>query len=94
MTTNHSSDGNTYAPVVEFEHQGKKYRFKDSISSNPPSYRTGEAVAVLCNPEHPSDARIDRGKWNKAVPLLVASGGVVFFLLGLWALKRQTTSAS
>jgi len=93
METNHSSDGNTYAPVVEFEHEGRKYKFKDSVSSNPPSYRTGQSVIVLCDPNHPADARIDRGVWNKAVPLFVAAGGALFLVLGLWALKRRTTSA-
>jgi len=92
MATNHSSDGNTYAPVVEFEHEGKKYKFKDSVSSNPPSYRTGEPVVVLCDPARPADARIDRGRWNKAIPMFVAFGGALFFAAGLWALKRQMAS--
>ena len=90
METNHSSDGNTYAPVVEFEHEGKRYKFKDSISSNPPSYRTGDSVVVLCDPNHPSSARIDRGRWNTAIPMLVAAGGALFLCAGLWVLKRQT----
>jgi hypothetical protein len=90
MVTNHSSDGdNTYAPVVEFEHEGRKYKFKDSVSSNPPSYRTGQSVVVLCDPARPTDARIDRGRWNKAIPLFVAAGGALFFAAGLWVLKRQ-----
>ena len=90
MAANHSSDGNTYAPVVEFEHEGRTYRFKDSISSNPPSYRTGEAVGVLYDPDHPRDARIDRGRWNKAVPILIGGSGVFLCLLGVWILKRRT----
>jgi len=93
MATNHSSNGNTYAPVVEFQHEGKKYRFKDSVSSNPPSYRTGEAVGVLCDPANPRDARIDRGRWNKGLPLLIGAGGAVLLVLGFWALKRQTSAS-
>ena len=89
METNRSSDGNTYAPVVQFEHEGRTYKFKDSISSNPPSYRTGDSVVVLCDPNHPSDARIDRGRWNTAIPMLVAAGGALFLCAGLWVLKRQ-----
>jgi len=62
LATNHSSDGaDTYAPVVEFEHQGRKYTFKDSISSSPPSYRRGDAVGVLYALIVRADARIDRG---------------------------------
>ncbi len=89
MATNRSSDGNTYAPVVEFEHDGRKYRFKDSISSNPPAYRRGQAVDVLYDPAHPRDARIDRGRWNKAVPIIVAASGALLCLLGLWSVKRR-----
>jgi len=94
MATNHSSDGNTYAPVVEFEHEGTKYRFKDSISSNPPSYRRGQAVDVLYDPVHPRDARIDRGRWNKAVPILIGGFGALLCLLGLWSISRRATSSS
>ena len=90
MATNHSSDGaDTYAPVVEFEHQGGKYTFKDSMASNPPSYRRGEAVGVLYDPDRPRDARIDRGRWNKAVPILIGGFGALLCLLGAWGLSRR-----
>ena len=90
MATNHSSDGgSTYAPVVEFEHEGRKYTFKDSISSNPPSYRRGEAVGVLYDPDQPRDARIDRGRWNKAVPILIGGFGALLCLFGVWGLSRR-----
>ena len=66
----------------------------DSISSNPPSYRTGDAVGVLYDPDHPRDARIDRGRWNKAVPILIGGSGVFLCLLGLWILKRRPPATS
>ena len=69
-------------------------RFKDSISSNPPSYRTGEVVGVFYDPDHPRDARIDRGRWNKAVPILIGGSGVFLCFLGLWILKRRTPATS
>src|SRR5207237_8562762 len=50
MARNHSIHDDTYAPVVEFEHQGRTYRFKDSIGSDPPSYRIGQTVGVLYDP--------------------------------------------
>jgi hypothetical protein len=90
MATNHSSDGaDTYAPVVEFEHEGRKYTFKDSISSNPPSRRRGEPVGVLYDPDQPRDARIDRGRWNKAVPILIGGFGALLCLFGVWGLSRR-----
>jgi hypothetical protein len=91
MATNDSSDGDTYAPVVEFEHEGSKYRFKDSISSNPPTYRRGQRVDVLYDPVRPRNARIDRGLWNKVVPILIGGFGALLCLLGLWSLKRRAS---
>jgi uncharacterized protein DUF3592 len=90
MATISSSDSDTYAPVVEFEHEDRRYKFRDSISSNPPAYRTGQVVGVLYDPDRPrDDARIDRGRWNKAVPILICSFGVLLFTLGLWSVRRQ-----
>jgi Sec-independent protein translocase protein TatA len=84
-----SSDSTTYAPLVEFEHDGKTYKFKDSIGSNPPSYRSGDVVAVLYDPSQPADARIDRGRWNKLIPDLIGGFGALLGFLGIWmALKR------
>jgi len=95
MATNHSSDGaDTYAPVVDFEHQGRKYTFKDTISSNPPSFRRGEAVGVLYDPDQPRDARIDRGRWNKAVPILIGGFGALLCLIGVWSFSRRAQPAS
>lgn len=83
LEANHSSDGTTWAPLVEFEAGGRTHRFKDSVSSSPPSWRRGDRAEVLYDPLHPGDARIDRGPWNKGIPLLVAAAGVLFLALGL-----------
>jgi hypothetical protein len=91
LAANHSSDSTTYAPVVEFQVDGHRYKFKDSISSNPPSYRTGEIVKVLYDPDRPQSARIDRGRWNTAVPLFVCAFGALLCFAGVWAesLRRR-----
>jgi uncharacterized protein DUF3592 len=89
MVANHSGDTTTYAPVVVFEHDGQTYRFKDSVGSNPPSHRMGEAVRVLYDPARPGDARIDRGRWNKVIPILVAICGGLFCALGIWLAWRR-----
>jgi hypothetical protein len=88
LAANDSSDGVTWAPVVEFEHEGQRYRFKDSISSNPPSYRSGETVRVLYDPSKPADARIDGGIWNQGIPVLVGAFGALLCSLGVWMLFR------
>jgi len=91
LATNHSSDGDTYAPVVEFAQAGHLYEFKDSVSSRPASYRVGQAVVVLYDPANARDARIDRGVWNRAVPILVGAAGVLLCALGTWVLRRRSS---
>jgi hypothetical protein len=92
LATHHSSDGDTYAPVVEFAHAGRIHKFKDSVSSRPASYRVGETVNVLYDPGDPRDARIDRGRWNQAVPILLGASGALLCVLGTWALRRRSAS--
>jgi Protein of unknown function (DUF3592) len=89
MAANHSSNSTTYAPIVEFEVDGREYRFKDSVSSNPPSHRVGDSVEVLYDPATPLDARIDHGVWNEGIPILVAAFGALLSLLGLVVVKRR-----
>ncbi len=92
LVANDSSDSVTYAPLVEFEAGGQAQRFKDSISSDPPSYRTGDVVQVLYDPANPRKARIDRGIWNRAIPLLVGSLGGFLLISGLWIPLRPQRS--
>jgi Protein of unknown function (DUF3592) len=94
LVANHSSNSWTYAPVVEFEAEGRKYRFKDSVSSNPPSYRPGDVVKVLYDPDGPRNARIDRGRWNLAIPLLVSAVGALLCSLGVWSASRRRSAGA
>ena len=89
MARNDSTHSNTSAPVVEFEHERKKFRFKDSIGSDPPAYRRGDSVDVLYDPADPRNARIDRGRWNEAVPISIGGFGALLCFLGLWSLRGQ-----
>ena len=91
LVASDSTDSVTWAPAVEFEHQGLRTRFKDSIGSNPPSYRRGDEVDVLYDPSRPADARIDRGRWNKALPVLIGAFGGVLCAVAVWMVvaRRQ-----
>lgn len=82
-----SSSDYSYYPVVEFRtRDNKRIQFKDSVGTNPPSYRPGDKVTVLYLAETPqNDAIIDRGRvWNWAIPgiLFLAALVAVFILLG------------
>ncbi len=73
-----SSSGNgghySYYPIVRVRLSKNSYfEFKDSVGSNPPSYRRGDTVSVLYLAEDPQrSAMIDRGTyWNWAIPLVI-----------------------
>ncbi|MCB9989414.1 MAG: DUF3592 domain-containing protein [Rhodospirillales bacterium] len=79
-----SSDGGgyTYYPVAGFETlEGRHFEFKDKVGSNPPSFKTGDAVTVLYDPMNPQKAWIDRGLMNWFLPgILYALGAVIFVM--------------
>jgi hypothetical protein len=72
-----SGSGNnsySYYPIVKFQPaDGRPVEFKDSVGSNPASYRVGDKVTVLYLADHPQqDAIIDRGWWwNWMIPGLI-----------------------
>ncbi len=84
-------DGSTtYAAVVEYtDHAGRRHKVVDSFSSSPPSYERGQAVTILYNRDNPPDARVDRGRWNHWLSLLLGSLGALFTALGLRSLTRS-----
>src|SRR5439155_827275 len=74
-----SSDhgGYSYYPIVRFRTETNALvEFKDSVGSNPPSYRVGDKVTVLYLLDNPSqEAIIDRGLfWNWAIPAFLFVG--------------------
>ena len=88
LSASETSDDVTYAPVVEFEQEGRKYRFRDSVGSNPPSHRIGEVVPVLYRPANPAESRIDHGIWNLLLPLLIGGAGALMTLSGVWIMAH------
>jgi Protein of unknown function (DUF3592) len=96
-----SSDhgGYSYYPIVRFKaEQNTRVEFKDSVGSNPPSYRVGDKVTVLYLAGNPSqEAIIDRGAfWNWAIPALLFAGAVLLLCLLLAMLRtvRQQSGRS
>jgi hypothetical protein len=94
LAVNHSgsSDGYTYAAVVEFKVDGRTYKFTDSVGSNPPMHGRGDSVPVLYDPDGPRHARIDRGVWNRLLPMLVSAFGALLCSCGVWAGFRRKSN--
>lgn len=92
------SDGSLYTPIVEFVVPGsaEAVRFKHSVSSSHPSYRAGDKVTVLFDPDHPKTARIDAGIWNYFFPGLsgVAGGLFVWLALQSWIAYARLVRSS
>jgi hypothetical protein len=86
-----SSDSTSYHPKVSFkDSRGGAVTFRDSVGSNPPSYRTGDAVTVLYLEGEPEkSAIIDRGLWNWLVPALLALFGALIFFAGIKSLPAR-----
>ena len=73
----------TYAPKVEFaDAMGHSITFVSSVSTNPPSYHTGDKVPVLYQPGTPQKAQID--SWFSRWGSVAIVGGIsgLFALIG------------
>jgi hypothetical protein len=51
-------------------------------------------VKVLYDPDGPRNARIDRGRWNLAIPLLVSAVGALLCSLGVWSASRRRSAGA
>ena len=92
MDMRSDSDGTTYAPIVRYTTQdGTFITFTSSMSSNPPMYERGDQVDVLYDPEnHESNVMIDAGWWNWLLPGVFGGFSLIFFLIALPGLFRNT----
>jgi hypothetical protein len=88
-----SDGGGTYKPVVRFRPEGaEEIEFRGTVGSNPPSFRKGEAVEVLYDPQAPERARINSFGQLWFVPVLLGVFGLVFGGIGwgYWIMKLIT----
>jgi Protein of unknown function (DUF3592) len=94
--------GYLFVPVVRFKTvEGNTVEFESSFRSNPPAYRTGQAVSVLYDPSEPRSAAI-RGLLSLwFMPMILGFIGSIFLIVGTamvvlsgWAGKFFETGAS
>lgn len=85
--------GYSYYPIVRYRTARNVIReFKDSIGSNPPSYRPGDKVTVLYSADNPRDVVIDRGAfWNWAIPAVLLVASLLLGWVAVW-IRRSGTS--
>jgi len=86
-TTTSDGQRKTYFyPVVEFRTANEEVtRFEGGAGSNPPSYRVGDTVRVLYDPQTPQSALID--SWELwLLPVIFIGVGGFFALIGIFVL--------
>ena len=54
-----SNDGDGFAPIIEYEWEGKSYRYTPTTRTNPSAYNVGEAVGIYIDRKNPSEPLID-----------------------------------
>lgn len=72
----------TYRACYRFEVAGVRYEGKESVSSNPPSYHTGEKLTVVYNPSDPRESDADSSFNLYFKSFGFGFVGVVLFLIG------------
>ena len=83
------SDGVTYSPVVEYDLNGRTYRFNSGIASYPAAYDVGERVPIRYDPADPRHAEIKA--WWSGPPLYILLCAVMIgcaFLTNFVMLRR------
>ncbi len=86
------SDGSTtYAPVIEFRpYKSETIMFTSNIGSSNPSWRVGDDVFVLYDPNNVDDAMMDRGWFNYFFQLLLGLTGAFMLALSGWQLWKKS----
>lgn len=83
-----SSNGTTYAPVWEYEFQGRLIRSHETIYSNGRGKLLGKTRTLYVNPDDPEKFRQSTGNH---VFCLVICGIFIVFILGAMIVKARNT---
>ncbi|MFT5521938.1 MAG: hypothetical protein ACI9IA_002544 [Enterobacterales bacterium] len=92
-----TSDGSTvYYPIVKYRYSvtGEDIQFRHQVGSSHPSWKRGDKVNVLYDPNDKTNALIDDGWFNWFGPGLLLLIGVVFLLIGYFMVKKQRQAKS
>ncbi len=88
-----SSDGDTFAPVIEFAaRDGEVYRFTSNIFRSP-APDVGGTIGVLYDPDDPTDATENSRGFLWIFPLVFLAVGLVFLAAGIWTFSRRVAAA-
>jgi hypothetical protein len=77
------NSGVTYAPVINYDVNGRTYTYESSNSSDPPAYDVGEKVQLLYRPNDPEDVRVNSWFDLWFLPAMLGGGGVVVAIVSI-----------
>ena len=79
-------------PVVKYEVDGQDYEVRGLLTTSPPAHSVGDKVAVLYQPQTPSEAVIDTFINRWLFPTIFGGIGAIFALIGAGMLVARNTS--
>jgi uncharacterized protein DUF3592 len=81
----------SYQAIVSFtDRHGQTVTYADAFGFGSPSFRVGQEVRILYDPQNSQHAMIDRGPKNFVVPLRCAAFGGFMLLGGMQRLFNRT----
>ncbi|MDE7229724.1 MAG: DUF3592 domain-containing protein [Oscillospiraceae bacterium] len=91
----HNKTSTTYAPVFEYEYEGKKYTYTSTVASNPPEFSTGQRVTIWVDPNAPNKIYYEPGGTSVLLSIVfrivggaAAVGGVAMLIVSMVKSRR------
>lgn len=82
-----------YAPIFEYEYNGRKYSVISSVASEPPEFSEGEVVTIRVNPSDPEEIYYTPRGGTLAMCIFFTAAGGVFAVGGAIALVVMKTKS-
>lgn len=76
----------TSAPVIEYEYNGKTYRYTSDVGSKPTNYKRGDSFPVLIDSNSPDVVYMPTDDINTVWIILMMLGAAVFGIMGICGL--------
>lgn len=74
-------NGKGRVPVVSYTVEGRSYTHRSELSTSPPSFKVGDQVTILYDPNNPQSSAIEGYRVGSFVALLLGIIGLVFGLV-------------
>ncbi len=85
----------TYAPVFEYEYNGKVYKYESKLATSPKPFEVGDKVTVMVDPDDPKEIYVPEYKTVRIFSYVFLGVGGGLFIAGIILLfvflkKRRT----